>query len=546
MSRSRAFSILRRSLSTSLFAMKRRLAPEDAVAELDALRLSRREALASAAVAAIPLACSDDEPETPPAKTDPKIAVVGAGAAGLMTAYRLKGYGFKPQVFEASTRVGGRMFSTHMGLSDGQVAELGGELVDTNHILIRALAEELGLALDDLFANEPAGYRRDTFWFGGRVVPESDIVTMFTPLAAKMQAELQAAETNDAKFTELDEMGMKAWLDAQTDVDPLMRDILEVAYLDEYGLETDQQSVFNLLYLIDFETPDPFRIYGDSDERFHIRGGNEQLPRKLYDALTNETQLEQRLVRVKSLANGATELTFDRGGTATSATFDRVVLALPFTLLREVELEVELPPDLETAIDELGYGTNAKLMAQFSTRVWRETHNASGSTITDNGLQELWDTSRGQDGGSGLLTNFVGGNEGVAIGMKTPEEQVQDRLARIDEIFPGSGAAYRAGTALRMHWPTAPFQKGSYACYKPGQWAFAGVEGSQVGGLHFAGEHTSVDFQGYMEGAIESGARASAEIQRELGDAGLALSPRPGTPRTRLGALKRARRLRLR
>ncbi|MBI4820003.1 MAG: FAD-dependent oxidoreductase [Deltaproteobacteria bacterium] len=541
MSRSRALSLLRRGLATSLFAAKKGMTPSDAAAELNAIRVSRREALALAAAAAVPFACGDD-PVEPPANTrygaDVRVAVVGAGAAGLMCGYRLTNYGFKPKVFDAATRVGGRMFTTNSGLSDGQVAELGGELVDTNHILLRALVDELGLTLDDLFANEPAGYRRDTFWFGGRLVPESEIVEKFSPLAAKMQAELSAAETDEAKFATLDDMGMKAWLDAQTDVDPLIKDIIAVAYLDEYGLEIDQQSVFNLLYLIDFETADPFRVYGDSDERFHIHGGNEQVPKALAAALSSGVELEQRLVRVKSLASGTVELTFDKGGTAKSEEFDRAILALPFTLLRDVEFQFELPADQRQAIDELGYGTNAKLMAQFTSRVWHDTHNASGSTITDNGLQELWDTARGQPGTSGLLTNFVGGQEGVAMGEKTPEEQVSDRLARIDAIFPGAAAAYRPNTALRMHWPSAPFAKGSYACYKPGQWAFAGVEGKQVGALHFAGEHTSIDFQGYMEGAIETGQRAADEIQRDLADPGSALR---AAPRSR-GSLRKLRR----
>jgi len=72
--------------------------------------------------------------------------------------------------------------------------------------------------------------------------------------------------------------------------------------------------------------------------------------------------------------------------------------------------------------------------------------------------------------------------------------------------------------AVRFHWPTFEWTKGSYACYLPGQWTrFGGAEGERVGNLHFCGEHTSVDFQGYMEGAAESGERAAAEILADLG-----------------------------
>jgi monoamine oxidase len=74
-----------------------------------------------------------------------------------------------------------------------------------------------------------------------------------------------------------------------------------------------------------------------------------------------------------------------------------------------------------------------------------------------------------------------------------------------------------------MDWPNQPFTLGSYASYRPGQWAFWSREGERVGNLHFCGEHTSLDFQGYMEGGAETGALVAAEI---IADLGARVSPR--------------------
>jgi monoamine oxidase len=68
-----------------------------------------------------------------------------------------------------------------------------------------------------------------------------------------------------------------------------------------------------------------------------------------------------------------------------------------------------------------------------------------------------------------------------------------------------------------MHWPTHPQVKGSYASYRPGQWAYWSLEGQREGNLHFCGEHCSLEFQGYMEGGAETGALVAAEILDDLG-----------------------------
>jgi monoamine oxidase len=517
MSRTALFRTIRRLLQTAYSAERSRVDAERLWTRRDALR-------ASAALAAVPLigstaACGgDDDPPPPPPAETAKVAIVGAGMAGLHCAYRLKKSNVLAKIYEASDRVGGRMFTARGMLEGGQIAELGGELIDTGHVTMQMLAGELGLTLDDLFANEPQGLRRDTFYFGGRVLNDMEIVDAFRPVAMEMASTVTAAEADDTLFEMIDNMSITEWLMSLPGDNALIRSILENAYTGEYGREADEQSIFNLLYLIDYEEVDPFRIYGDSDERFHLHEGSDSIPTRLAAEVMDQIETGTKLVALAKNASGKYVLTLERGSSRTDVEYEQVVLTLPFTLLREVDLtNAELPADKLEVIQELGYGTNAKLMGQYTSKPWLSMSNASGASFSDLSPQTTWGTSRGQAGDQGILTVFLGGDAGLAANAGTPEERYTSHLGAVDTIFPGAQAAYRSGSALRMHWPSAPFAKASYGCYTVGQWAYYELEGRSEGGIHFAGEHCSLEFQGYMEGAAETGALAAMNVLNTAG-----------------------------
>jgi len=513
---------MRSAGKTGMFRALARLGRTAAGGEAAATRSgpTRREvvkgALAGLALAPFASGCGDDlRPPGPP------IAIIGGGVAGLHAAYQLQLGGLSSTVYEASGRTGGRMYTARGMFPDGQIAELGGELIDTGHTTIQGLAAHFELALDDLHADETShGVTGDQFHFDGAFVDDAAIVKAFTPVAAKMAKAAMAAETDDAEFARIDAMSIPEWLEKEAGLakTAMIRRLLEMAYLGEYGLEVAEQSAWNLLYLIGWMMPDPFEVFGESDETYHLHEGSQSIPDALAGAIGDRAiEREHRLVAIGRRGDFYT-LTFDTAGGTRQVRAAHVVLTLPFTMLREVDLGgVTIPDDKQQVIDELGYGSNAKLMGSFQKRAWRD-HKSGGSSVTDVGqLQATWDTARGQGGPSGLLTNFVGGARGVAIGDGTAEDRMTEALPWIDTLYPGAKAAYVAGSAVRQHWPTAPFHKASYACYKPGQWAFSGLEGARVGDLHFAGEHCSQDFQGYMEGGAETGAMAAAEILDDLG-----------------------------
>jgi monoamine oxidase len=453
------------------------------------------------------------------------VAVIGGGMAGLHCAYRLREAGVDVTIYEASERTGGRMFTARGMFADDQVAELGGEFIDSVHLTLIDLADELGIQLDDRDMALGPDVARDTWWIGDMAVPDETVVMQFSAVADLMADLVVMADSDDDVYAELDAISLEQWLADNVPIDtyPELNAILNIAYRGEYGLETSEQSVLNMLYLIGSDTPDEFRIFGVSDELYHTHLGNDTFTTMLADALSDRIQTNLRLVAVRDGDAGRFVLTFEGPRSPVEVEADHVVFALPFTKLREVDLQnLTLTDEKRTIIAELGYGTNAKVMGGFTSRPWYSDHAASGSVVTDLPAQQFWDTSVGQEGSSGIVTNYLGGEQGVASGEGEAEAWFTDvAVPALEEIYPGSAAAYVPDSAVRMHWPSHPHTLGSYACYRPGQWAFFGLEGAREGNLHFCGEHTSLDYQGYMEGAAETGMLTATAI---LGDLGLKMS----------------------
>jgi monoamine oxidase len=486
---------------------------------------TRREALRAAAGtagAALLGGCAAAPPvEEGPAyaRGGTKVVVVGGGIAGLHCARRLRALGVAAEVREASSRTGGRMFSDRHTFGP-QSCELGGERIDTGHGTMLDLAAELGLELLDYTTDDPA-LAPWVAHFGGRRLTEKEILEGLAPVAARVEAALAAGADRAA----VDRQSIREWLDGTGLAGPV-RSFVDVAYVSEYGLETDDSSALNFVDMISTDR-ERLSIFGDSDERFRFRAGNEAVVERMASDLDpGQVRLASRLVRVRRVPDGRLRLTFDRGAILGSEEVlaDHAVLALPFTLLREVELDVDLPPAKRRAIAELGYGTNAKIVAGFKERAWRKA-GSNGEVFTDLGFQCAWEATRLQPGRGGILTNFTGGRHGLEAGAGSAGARAQEFVDGLGRVFPGAGDAHDR-RAVRMHWPTQPWTKGSYSSYRVGQvTAFGGAEFPAVGNLHFCGEHTSADAQGFMEGAALTGAMAALGVAADLG-----IAVPPGNP----------------
>ena len=264
--------------------------------------------------------------------------------------------------------------------------------------------------------------------------------------------------------------------------------------------------------------PNAFAPYGVSDERFKVIGGNDQIPRKLGEILADQIRFEHRLVSVRREKGSAVQLTFDQGNGAPliEQKFDAVILALPFSTLRGIELAIEMSDRKRRCIEQLAYGHNVKVIQEFKTRPWR-THGEQGYLFGDV-VPNAWDSSHQQlqNAGMGTYTSFLGGNDALkANAERLPELQTQ-YLRHYEQVFQGMTSA-ATGQAKIAAWPSNPWSRGSYSSFGPGQYVeFDGVAAQPLERIYFAGEHCSSAFWGFMEGAARTGQEAAKQVVRVL------------------------------
>ncbi|MBM3834124.1 MAG: twin-arginine translocation signal domain-containing protein [Verrucomicrobia bacterium] len=516
------FSAIRRAFSLAIQADRPSRPPVDELIEIEkAARVSRREflkmstagALAIGATGAFTSCVTSERRVSGPI---PRVAIVGAGMAGLNAAYRLKLAGLRADVFEASKRSGGRMYTAKDILAPGLTTELGGEFIDSNHEDMLALVKDFNLELLDVQGPGETELIREAYFFDGSHHTERKVVEAFRPIAARLKTDFD--KLGDVVDFEHEGGGRKldnTTLDAYLNVigaTGWLRELLEVAFVTEYGLEANEQSALNMLFMISTDlSKNQFEAFGESDERYKVAGGNQRIVDELAQRVSDQIRFEHRLAALRRKGDAYVLHLSGPSGATVDVEADFVVLCLPFTLLREVELQVELPKVKRKAIAELGYGNNTKVMLGFHKRIWRDL-KYSGNIFTDEPYQLAWDNSRLQPGTAGGLTCYSGGRLALTAGQGTPSDQAKRLLPGVEKAFPGVSATHN-GKVERFDWPRFPWTKGSYACYKPGQWTtIAGSEIKPVKNLFFAGEHCSTDFQGFMNGAAETGRGAAESI----------------------------------
>ena len=312
----------------------------------------------------------------------------------------------------------------------------------------------------------------------------------------------------------LDHMSILQWIDSRVPgghASPLGQ-LLDVAYTIEYGAETDVQSSLNLLYLLGYTGPGQFRIFGTSNEKYHVRGGNDQIVSRLAEAVDGQIETDSALSAIARTSDGRYTLTFGRGRTTRSVTAEQVVLALPFSKLQDVDWsKAGFVAPKTFAIEESIIGANAKVQLQFSPRHWRTLGN-NGDTFSDRGYQDTWEVTRAQGGTPGILVNYTGGDTTRSQAGASAETLAQRFLDQVEPVLPGLGTKWNGKVTLD-YWPSNPWTKGSYSYWRVGQYTrFAGSEYERSGNCHFCGEHTSIDSQGYLNGAVETGQRAAADV----------------------------------
>jgi monoamine oxidase len=498
----------------------------------------RREFLANmgtvAAVGALASAGPGRWALAAPQAPDISVAIVGAGMAGLACADTLRAAGLDATIYEARPRLGGRVFSIG-GKFPGQVIERGGEALNTTHQTMKGYAQEFGLVLEDLNKEWLPG---ETAWYlNGGHVAESVLVDEYRDMVAAMRSDLKklSNEVTVDSFSEFDELmdytNLEDYLESRDAASNIMAAI-DVVYTTEYGRELIEQSALNFLFYIHIDKRSSFTPLGVfSDERFHIIGGNQQVPTALSERLNVPIEFRTELTAVRKAGNGQIELTLDQDGTLSTIAYDAVVLTIPFSVLRDVDLHENLgiPTDKQSAIDTMIYGNNAKLHVGFDGPFWA-AHNSTGVSYSDLPNHQLtWEVNpTNASANNTVLVDYSGGERGANLDPNQTNLETKRFLDDLDKVYPGAlAAAIRTKTpppkeeflSDLKHWPSASKSKGSYVSNHPGYFTtIAGIEGTPVDNLYFAGEHTDsfYEWQGYMEGAANSGIRAAGEVMSDF------------------------------
>ena len=469
----------------------------------------------------------------------PQIAIVGAGMAGLNAALTLQDAGLSCSIYEASQRIGGRMHSDAITWADGMVSECCGEFIDGDHETLHQLIKRFGLRTVDL--GRARGERaQSVMYFCDRYYGAEELARDFQALAPllRQQAREVGFPTTYARYTQtgyrLDHLSVYEWIEQYAEgghSGPLGR-LLENACSGYFGLETREQSSLNLLSL--FGSRDSSATSRPLQGSSKIAGGNEQLPLAMARSLPEGCiHLRHQLVALARNRDASLTLTFATAGGSSEVQCERAILTLPFSALRRVDYRrAGFDALKQAAIEQLGYGTISKLFLQFDQPYWYQDgpwpRVNNGFIITDLDIQTLWDASLGQAGSSGLLVDYTSGHRGAAYAPPAAYSTTVDSvnvqsyartcLQQLERVFPGVSAHYTGRAALS--YPTGdPYLLGSYSCWRVGQYtSFGGYEGMRQGSVHFAGEHCSVEFQGFMEGAAREGARAAREIVQDVGE----------------------------
>jgi monoamine oxidase len=442
------------------------------------------------------------------------VVVIGAGIAGLNAVYQLQKSGINSTLYEASDRIGGRMFTLHDEFGQGITTDIGGELVDTTHQDILDLVKELGLSLHDLRKDTLA---RKTYYFGGKSLSEDDLKNSLKPFVVQLTKDIKSlpdiiSYKAAAQFERLDKQSITGYLKA-IGISGWLFDFLNVTLTREYGMEASIQSAVN--FLIMFVPPADqekgYELFGPEHEVFKIKGGSGALTNALYQKVKDDVKTGYTLKSIGKNDDNSYNLEFDNQGKTVVAKTGHVIVAIPFTMLRLVKLDIPVPAEKTKCINEIGYGNSSKFIVGVTGgKPWRQ-HGQQGYTFTDLVFGCGWDSSQAQSDTEGSFTVFGGGNFSDLVKNGNMDDLTHQFLPELNTIFPGMDKAY-SSKSTKFCWSENPYSKAAYSSFKTGQWStLAGWEGVPVGEVYFAGEHVSREFQGYMNGGAETG-RVAAEM----------------------------------
>ena len=431
------------------------------------------------------------------------VLVGGAGLAGLAAAHDLVAAGAHVTVVEARDRVGGRVWTIRDAFAERQHAEAGGDMIDEGQSEIRELAGELGLKLTRILRGG-FGYVRETPGARPRIVHRM-AGHGWDLLEERLQPLIRPYKLGEQRWdspiaSRIARRSVAAWLD-ETSADQELR----ATTTGLRGFFLADPDELSLIALVDQFSEDDTRAPG---AMYRIEGGNDTLAAALAAPLGARLHLTTEVVAITH--RGSTvRVAVKSGQQQSQITCDYVVLTLPASVLRRIPFTPSLPAQQHDAIARLKYGRATKTLLQFSKRFWRAAARprAFGSALP---FGALWEGNEEQRGRAGILSLLAGGGASDA----TQAIVARDGPPGLVNALEWLGSKYAELIASRqIVWEHDPWARGGYAFFDPEfDPALRPWLARPFGRMFFAGEHTSVRWQGYMNGAVESGRRAAAEV----------------------------------
>ncbi len=480
----------------------------------------------------------------------PRIAIVGGGTGGLRTAHRLMQYGISSTVYEANSRVGGRMYSDNQFFANGRVVEWGGEFISTEHNAIRNLAHQLNLKLEDV--NKLSVGDEETYLVEGEMYTEADLMDEWvggiyeTMKRAQQKAWWQPFyNAFNAEHQRLDNLDAIDWMESSEvgySRSHWVHKLLLADLVAEYGI-TVGNSALNLIYLLAWNTHNSGGLpLAGTDERLHVIGGNDLIPKRMASQLpAGSIELGRKLVAIRGNNGGPYTLSFKSGP---QVVCDVLVLSLPINLIRDLDIDRRIwngfSPQKRQAFlstPDANVSDNGKIMMEFYDRHWdleREVkpgqvvHQAARAYSFSGefdgayrGFISTWEGEPGNPSPLGVLVNYNGGYEARNLNRKSPlhgvahPNDVNRVLAQAELIWPGIGARYN-GRALVSNWIDDPFARSAFTSPAVGtmtswwgaQWEY------DNNNIYFSGEAYDVEYWSYMNGAVLSGERIATKIHQ--------------------------------
>lgn len=422
----------------------------------------------------------------------PKVMILGAGLAGLAAAYALRKKGHEVTILEARKRVGGRVCSHPIDEKENLVVELGAEWVGKSHERIIALCKEFGLEMQNNQFTSHLIYKGEYF--------SKDKWSYSPEWKAKWgQLMIDYKQFTDKDKKKLDKTDWWRFLVKQG-ISERDLDLRELIDSTDFGETIRSVSGYAAL-----------AEYAESSEHnemdYKIKGGNSRLPEALADKVGRERiKLDHEAVSVTQSGRKIT-VVCRIGDKNERFECDQLICALPTFALSNINWSPALPAETQWGIDALQYARIIKVVVEFEEKFWKDE---DFDMVTDLYGHYFYNATKLQPSSKGALTSYIIGDKADVIARQSDAFK---RQVVLDSLKPAFGDVSKLVTKqVSYYWGNDKYSKGSYAMYGKGQWyTVMPALKKKFMNVHFAGEHLA-DWQGFMEGAINSGEEAADAI----------------------------------